>query len=142
VKGDRIDIGPFQLTFDGTALTRVGCGDNVELLVRGVSCDVRRRQADGVPTRILHGANLRILPSEFVAIIGANGSGKSTLINIMAGRVIPSDPHANFQAVKQEIAFVPRQDVLHEQLTLRQGSTTRRSFGCRQIPLFSSATQQ
>ena len=129
VQGDRIDIGPFQLTFDGTALTKVGRIGNVELLVRGVSYDVRRRQARGVPRRILHGANLRILPSEFVAIIGANGSGKSTLMNIMAGRMLPSegtvllndrDLHANFQAVKQDIAFVPQQDVLHEQLTLRQ----------------------
>jgi ABC-type multidrug transport system ATPase subunit len=129
VTGDRIDIGPFQLTFDGTALTRVGRVGNVELLVRDVSYDVRRRLASEAPTRILHDANLRILPSEFVAIIGANGSGKSTLMNIMAGRVLPSegavllndcDLHANFQALKQDIAFVPQQDVLHEQLTLRQ----------------------
>ena len=47
----------------------------------------------------------------------------------MAGRTLPSegavllngvDLHANFQALKQDIAFVPQQDVLHEQLTLRQ----------------------
>ncbi len=129
VEGDRIDIGPFQLTFDGTALTKVGRIGNVELLVQSVSYDVRSRQARGVPSRILEGANLRILPCEFVAIIGANGSGKSTLMNIMAGRMLPSegtvllnncDLHANFQAVKQDIAFVPQQDVLHEQLTLRQ----------------------
>jgi ABC transport system ATP-binding/permease protein len=129
IQGDRIDIGPFQLTFDGTALTKVGRIGNVELVVRGVSYDVRRRQAREMPRRILHGANLRILPSEFVAIIGANGSGKSTLMNIMAGRLLPSegtvllnsrDLHANFQALKQDIAFVPQQDVLHEQLTLRQ----------------------
>ena len=129
VEGDRIDIGPFQLTFDGSALTKVGRIGNVELLVQGVSYDVHRRQARGVPSRILDGANLRILPSEFVAIIGANGSGKSTLMNIMAGRMLPTegtvllnncDLHANFQAVKQDIAFVPQQDLLHEQLTLRQ----------------------
>ena len=50
-------------------------------------------------------------------------------MNIMAGRMLPGegtvllngrDLHANFQAVKQDIAFVPQQDVLHEQLTLRQ----------------------
>ena len=41
VPGDRIDIGPFELTFDGTALTRAGRVGNVELLVRGVSYDVR-----------------------------------------------------------------------------------------------------
>jgi ABC transport system ATP-binding/permease protein len=125
VSGDRIDIGPFELTFDGTALTRVWRVGNVELLVRGVSYDV----PGGVSQRILHDANLRIRPSELVAIIGANGSGKSTLMNIMAGRVLPSegnvllndgDLHANFQALKHDIAFVPQQDVLHEQLTLRQ----------------------
>ena len=87
VPGDRIDIGPFQLTFDGTALTRAWRVGNVELLVRGVSYNVPGRQAGGLPRHILHDANLRILPSEFVAIIGANGSGKSTLMNIMAGRV-------------------------------------------------------
>jgi ABC-type dipeptide/oligopeptide/nickel transport system ATPase component len=131
---DRIDIGPFQLTFDRTALTKEGRIGNVELRVRDVSYDVSRRRARGVPTRILHGANLRILPSEFVAIIGANDSGKSTLMNIMAGRVHPTegavlvnggDLHANFQALKQDIAFVPQQDVLHEQLTVRQALTYR-----------------
>jgi ABC-type multidrug transport system ATPase subunit len=96
----------------------------IELLVRGVSYNA----PGGVSQRILHDANLRIRPSEFVAIIGANGSGKSTLMNIMAGRLLPSegtvllndgDLHANFQALKHDIAFVPQQDVLHEQLTLR-----------------------
>jgi ABC-type multidrug transport system ATPase subunit len=129
VSGDRIDIGPFELTFDGTALTSIWRVGNVELLVRGVSYDAPGKQASGVPQRILHDANLRIRPSEFVAIIGANGSGKSTLMNIMAGRVLPTDGavllnngdlHANFEALKQDIAFVPQQDVLHEQLTLRQ----------------------
>ena len=91
VSGDRIDIGPFELTFDGTALTRVWRVGNVELLVRGVSYDV----PDEVSQRILHDANLRIGPSEFVAIIGANGSGKSTLMNIMAGRVLPSEGRIN-----------------------------------------------
>src|ERR1700729_2561629 len=71
VSGDRIDIGPFELTFDGTALTRVWRVGNVELLVRGVSYGVPGE----VSQRILHDANLRVGPSEFVAIIGANGSG-------------------------------------------------------------------
>ena len=129
VPGDRINIGPFELTFDGTALTRAWRVGNVELQVRGVSYDVRVKRSQAAPQRILHGASLRIRPSEFVCIIGANGSGKSTLMNIMAGRALPSegavllngvDLHANFQALEQDIAFVPQQDVLHEQLTLRQ----------------------
>ena len=129
VPGDRIDIGPFKLTFDGTALTRAWRVGNAELLMHGVSYDVRRGRANNPPQRILDAASLRILPSELVCIIGANGSGKSTLINVLAGRTLPSegtvllndvDLHANFEALKQDIAFVPQQDVLHEQLTLRQ----------------------
>ena len=129
VRGDRIDIGPFQLAFDGNALTKTGHLGNVELLVRGVSYDVHRGHAGGVSRRILQSVDLHILPSEFVAIIGANGSGKSTLMNVMAGRALPSqgtvllnnaDLHASFQALKQNIAFVPQQDILHEALTLRQ----------------------
>ncbi len=127
--GDRIDIGPFQLTFDGTALTRSWRIGNVELLVRGVSFDVKRGRAHTAKRRILDAAHLRIRPSELVCIIGSNGTGKSTLMNILAGRALPSegtvllneiDLHANFQALKQDIAYVPQQDVLHEQLTLRQ----------------------
>jgi ABC transport system ATP-binding/permease protein len=129
VPGDRIDIGPFKLTFDGTALTGAGRVGNAELVVQGVSYDVRRARAGASPRRILNAASLRILPCEFVCIVGANGSGKSTLINILAGRALPSegvvllngvDLHSNFEALKQDIAFVPQQDVLHEQLTLRQ----------------------
>lgn len=127
--GDRIDIGPFQLTFDGTALTRSWRIGNVELLARGVSYDVKGRRTNASKRRILDAANLHIRPSELVCIIGSNGTGKSTLMNILAGRMLPSegtvllndvDLHANFQALKQDIAYVPQQDVLHEQLTLRQ----------------------
>lgn len=129
VPGDRIDIGPFQLTFDGAALTRAWRVGNSELLARGVSYDVRGRRAGSAPQRILHAASLHIRPAEFVCIIGSNGAGKSTLINILAGRALPSagtvllngvDLHRNFQALKQDITFLPQQDVLHEQLTLRQ----------------------
>ncbi len=129
VAGDRIDIGPFQLTFDGAALTRAWRVGNAALLVRGASYDVRCRRTGGSPQRTLDAASLSIRPSEFVCIIGANGVGKSTLMNILAGRALPSegavllndvDLHANFEALKQDIAFVPQQDVLHEQLTLRQ----------------------
>lgn len=129
VPGDRIDIGPFQLTFDGAALTRAWRIGNSELLMRDVSYDVQGGLPGRLPQRILQAASLHIRPSEFVCIIGSNGAGKSTLINILAGRTLPSegavllngvDLHENFQALKQDIAFVPQQDVLHEQLTLRQ----------------------
>jgi ABC transport system ATP-binding/permease protein len=127
VEGDRVDIGPFQLTFDGKALSSASRAGNAELVVSGVGFDVRMAGRDMV--RILDGATFEIKPREFVCIIGASGSGKSTLMNILAGRALPStgvvklngtNLHDAFDAMKQDIAFVPQQDVLHEQLTLRQ----------------------
>jgi ABC transport system ATP-binding/permease protein len=68
-------------------------------------------------------------PREFVCILGASGSGKSTLMHALSA-CAPADSgqvflnnvslYANFQALKQGIAFVPQQYVLHESLTLRE----------------------
>jgi ABC-type multidrug transport system ATPase subunit len=146
--GDQVDIGPFQLSFDGTNLVSKARSGNAELLVNGVDCDVRVSGERGKTIRILHGATLQILPREFVCIIGSSGSGKSTLMNILAGRVTPSaggvtlngsDLHKAFEALKQDIAFVPQQDVLHEQLTLRQAL----DYAARlRLPVDTSAEQR
>ena len=70
----------------------------------------------------------------------------------MAGRMPPSegtvllnncDLHANFEAVKQDIAFVPQQDVLHAEYHSAREWQRRLRFGdaqCRQADL--SATEQ
>jgi len=100
-----------------------------ELSVQGISYDVPSKRIGNSLKRILDNVTVRIRPSEFVGVIGANGSGKSTLIKVLAGRTLPSEGsvllngknlHANFESLKQYIAFMPQRDVLHEQLTLRQ----------------------
>ena len=146
--GDRVDIGPFQLTFDGTSLVSTARSGNAELSADDVSADVRMPGKRGKTLRILHGATLEIRPRELVCIIGSSGSGKSTLMNILAGRVAPSagevtlngtDLHKGFEALKHDIAFVPQQDVLHEQLTLRQAL----DYAARlRLPVDTSAEQR
>lgn len=124
--GDRIDIGPYQLRFDGRTLVGESRAENVELSAVGVSRVVADR-ATGRSLTILVGVDLVVRPREFVCLLGPSGSGKSTLLAILAGRRSPDsgrvllngeDLYANFEAVKQDIAVVPQKDVLHDALSV------------------------
>ena len=124
--GDRLDIGPFALRFDGLALVGRSRSNNVELAARGVGRAVRDR-ATGEPLTLLEGVDLVVRPRDFVCILGPSGSGKSTLLAVLSGRMPPdagavtvngADLHADFEALKGDIAVVPQRDLLHDSLAL------------------------
>lgn len=79
--------------------------------------------------RILNHVYCDIGSNEFVAIIGGSGAGKTTVMNAMSGydeelsgRVLCNgiDLHRNFASLKNMIGFVPQQDIIYENLTLRK----------------------
>jgi ABC-type multidrug transport system ATPase subunit len=129
--GDRIDVGPFALAFDGRSLTPHSRDNNVELvghnLVRTVT-DPATRQS----LTILDRVSLVVRPREFVCIIGPSGSGKSSLLSALSARV-PADAgevlinetdlYANFEALKKDIAVVPQRDAIHDGLTVEDALT-------------------
>ncbi|HWG44796.1 MAG TPA: FHA domain-containing protein [Gemmataceae bacterium] len=126
--GDELDIGPYALRFTGTALIPRPRSDNVELVARNVKRIVKNRET-GQPLALLDDVTLVIRPREFVCLLGPSGSGKSTLLSALSGRTTPDegavllngkDLHANFEALKQDIAVVPQKDVLHESLSVGQ----------------------
>jgi len=76
---------------------------------------------------ICNGARLKVLSGELVAIIGPSGCGKSTLMNCMSGYSKPTsgrvvvngmDLHANYNALKSIIGYVPQQDIVHDNLSV------------------------
>ena len=70
-----------------------------------------------------------IKANEFVAIIGGSGAGKTTLMTAMSGfdsKVTGhvycngTNLHENFQTLKNIIGFVPQQDIIYENITLKK----------------------
>jgi ABC-type multidrug transport system ATPase subunit len=138
--GDRIDIGPFSMQFDGACLESRSRANNVELAARGMKRIVRNR-ATGQLMTLLDDIDLVFHPREFVCLLGPSGSGKSTLLAILSGRNPPDagrvtlngeDLYEAFEALKEDIAVVPQKDVLHDSLTL--GSALRYTAELRLPP--------
>lgn len=78
--------------------------------------------------RILNDVSLEINGNDFVAIIGGSGAGKTTLMNAISGfepefegRVFCNglDLIDEFDNFKDIIGYVPQQDIIYENLTLR-----------------------
>lgn len=77
--------------------------------------------------KILDDTSMLISPGDFVAIVGGSGSGKSTLMNCINGFDEPTtgkvlvnrrDLYKNYDEIKNDIGYVPQQDIVHENLTL------------------------
>jgi ABC-type multidrug transport system ATPase subunit len=128
VAGDRIDIGPFSLAFDGRYLLPKTRSNNIQLSCRNLTRTVTDPSTRQTVT-ILDKVNLVVRPGEFACILGPSGSGKSTLLSALSGRhpadegevlVNETDLYSNFEALKEGIAVVPQRDALHEALTVEQ----------------------
>jgi len=145
--GDRIDIGPYSLQFNGDELKRSSRDGNLRIVCRDLTRQVRSESGENLT--ILNNVSLVIEPHEFICILGPTGSGKSTLLDALSARV-PADSgdvlyndvglYASFDSLKQGIAFVPQQNVLHDDLTQRQA--LRYTAELRLPPDTSSEDQQ
>jgi ABC-type multidrug transport system ATPase subunit/ABC-type multidrug transport system permease subunit len=129
VRGSRLTIGPYQFVFDGSSLVAaVAASSELALACIGVKRVVQDR-VSRKPLTLLHDVSLAIKPRELVCLIGPSGSGKSTLLSVLSGRVQPDggrvvyggrDLHAEFDALKHDLAVVPQREALHNLLTVRQ----------------------
>lgn len=80
--------------------------------------------------RLLDQVTLALPERSLTAVIGPSGAGKSTLLRLLTGQARPSsgqvrwhgaDVHAEYDALRYRIGLVPQEEILHPQLTVRQG---------------------
>jgi len=133
VNGRRVSTAPLR---EGDVLS---VGRRHLRLVRGgleehESGDVRLDAVDlGVHTpngrALLQHVSLSVDKGAFVAVVGPSGAGKTTLLNALTG-FRPADQGAVFyggrnlyteyEELRRRIGYVPQDDIVHAQLTVRQ----------------------
>jgi ABC transport system ATP-binding/permease protein len=130
--GQRIDIGPLAFTVSGAELTPIVQTAGRPILTAHQLTYIVADRATGNDLTLLDNVNLSIDGSSFTCIIGESGSGKSTLIRQLSGRVKAQqggitvrglDLGQHFDALKHDIAYVPQEDLLHQDLTLGEALT-------------------
>ncbi len=120
---DVIQIMNCVLLYTQSGIFYKSTRQGISLKVRNVSKTV------GKGKKILDDVSLDIESNEFVAIIGGSGAGKSTLMNAISGfdkkkggKVLFGgiDLDDNFPVLKGLIGYVPQQDIIYENLTLKR----------------------
>ncbi len=124
---DRVVIGPSELHFHGGALTHIPDGRVVRLDSVHLNFQVTDRNT-GQPKLLLDDLCLVVKPKELIGLLGPSGAGKTTLMNALNGFVKPTsgkvlyngvDLYQNLDAMKSTIGYVPQEDIMHRQLSVR-----------------------
>lgn len=119
-KGDRLQVGPFLFTFDGSDLVRQEELPRFGLVAFELTKKARRE-------KILDSVSFAIKPGEFVGVLGPSGAGKSTLLNALnglhpasSGSVLINglELYENFPLWRRHIGYVPQDDIIHKELTV------------------------
>lgn len=126
--GSEIGLGSFRFRLLDTAgnLGRRNYAGNITVEAAGVVVEIQR---GGVKRRLLDPVSLTVFPSELVALMGPAGAGKTTLLKAINGYTMPvaghvlfngEDLYANQEQYRLQVGYVPQDDILHGQLTVKE----------------------
>ncbi|MFQ5410329.1 MAG: FHA domain-containing protein, partial [Anaerolineales bacterium] len=120
---DEIRVGPYRFVLGDERLAQYDESSGLRVDAVGLNKWVRK------DLNILQDISLVFKPREFIVVVGQSGGGKSTLVDAIAGyrpathgRVLVNgiNVYENFDAIRNEIGFVPQKDIIHMELTVFQ----------------------
>ena len=126
--GGEIGLGSFRfrLLDEAGNLGKRNYSGNITVEAAGVVVDIQR---GGTKRRLLDAVSLTVFPSELVALMGPAGAGKTTLLKAINGYTPPAagqvlfngeDLYANQEQFRLQVGYVPQDDILHGQLTVKE----------------------
>ncbi len=120
---DTIRIGPYRYVMGEDQFIQYDETSGLMVEAVGLNKWVRK------DLNILENISLIFQPREFIVVVGQSGGGKSTLVDAIAGYrpathghvlVNGIDIYRNFDAIRNEIGYVPQRDIIHMELTIYQ----------------------
>ena len=121
---DTIRIGQHRLVMGRDQLVKYDDSNGLRVDAIGLNKWVRK------DLNILQNISVSFKPREFIVVVGQSGGGKSTFVDAVAGyrpatppsRVLVNDIdiYSNFDAIRNDIGFVPQKDIIHMELTVYQ----------------------
>jgi ABC-type multidrug transport system ATPase subunit/ABC-type multidrug transport system permease subunit len=125
--GDTIRLGPYTLVLRGDRLQILDRGNQIRIDAEKLVKQVKDKK--GKTKRLLDEISLAIEPGQFVALVGGSGTGKSTLMRTLLGinstnsgtvYLNGDDLRQNFNIYRNQIGYVPQDDIIHGQLTVTE----------------------
>ena len=118
IQNDLIKIGSHIFIWADNTLAKHTIGRNYRIDVRDLTLKGR-----------VSGTNISIEPGSLVALVGGSGAGKSSLLTTIVGHnmnysgsisINGSELRNCLESVKQEIGFVPQDDIIHTDLSIHE----------------------
>lgn len=120
---DTVRIGSYKFVLDEDQFIGTAEVDGLRVEAYHLNKWVRK------DLNLLQDISLVFQPREFICVVGQSGGGKSTLVDSIAGyrpatngSVFVNDinVYQNFDAIRNEIGYVPQKDIIHMELTVYQ----------------------
>ena len=142
----RIFIGPYPVIVDlqGNAITAYveqestfESANLVEIEALDLFLQVPDRDRPGTQKILLDKVTFKALPGDLIALMGPSGAGKTTLLTVLNGYLRPTSGevrvngeslYAIYDALRGSIGYVPQDDLLHPELTVKEAISYSAKF--------------